>query len=89
MEFGDYSLWFETRIGDWDFGLQIWDRHWDWDGSFWEIGLKIIFELEVHLIGCGDGGLVRNYSQLTLTQNMLDLGAGFFLGCGVAGLMKN
>ena len=30
-------------------------------------GLKITFELEVYLIGCGNAGLLRKYSHLNLT----------------------
>ena len=51
----------EIGIGDWDLGLGF--GHLDWGlGLKLAYKLKIMFELEVYLIGCWDSQLVRKYS---------------------------
>ena len=57
------------EIGGLNFEIMI--EEWDW-GFKPELGLKlayrlkIAFELEVYLIGCGYARLLRKYSQLNL-----------------------
>ena len=64
----EFGLGLEIRIG-----IAIWDE----DGEFENLlglkliyRLKIIFELEVYLIGCGVAGVVSQYCQLNLTGRM-------------------